>query len=180
MSIKAVASDALVQVRNTVESSYEWLGRAVFWIKDTVISWDVPAHLSAIWNFITQALGQAFGWVATNLTYYGGQAWGMGTKFVSWSLTKTHATREVVVREGSRVLSYSSQQLSNASDMTCAFIATNVGMATCAVTLAVGLFFTANHYIDKENKALTLTAQVATAALLISGGYLFGAPAVLV
>jgi len=174
--IRAAAGGALVQVGSVLEAGRAWAGSTVVWLKDTVVGWDIPSYLFAIWRFIASTLGQTFNWTSKTVTHYGGQAWALGSRVTSWSLNTTNAAREVAVKQGSRALSYSSEQITSASTMTYGFLVTNLGIAATAGPISLAMLFAANHYLAPEQKGLRLALTVSAAAGLVITGFALGAP----
>lgn len=173
--VQSAAGGVLVQIGAMIQAGQAWLGNAVYWLKDTVISWDIPGKLFALGQFIATHLGQALDWLAKNVTILWRSSREFCTRIFSWGTTKTCALRETTVYQGKKALNYSSQQFTSASKMTCSFLVTNPGIATVVGLGSLVTLFYASYYA--ENKNVKLALIVASAGGLILTGVALGAPA---
>jgi len=173
-SIKAAAGGALMQVGAAIQAGRAWLGKTIYWLMDTVISWDIPGKLFALGKFLIIHIGKFIDWSVKNVTTLYRYSRNFFTKVFSWGAVQTNALRETTVIQGKRALSYSSKQMTSASSMTCSFIAANwnLSIAVSSGTLSLATLFYASFYA--ENKALKTALILGSAGGLVLTGVALG------
>lgn len=170
--IRDTAINAFTTIGNGIKETAFWAGRQAVWIKDTVVSWDIPAKIYDIAAFVFSKLQNVAVW-----------GWEVSKTVLGWSVEKTSAFANVVLDGGkaagswtlrtSQVSFKSAQgQLANFSQ----FLWTNPGFALIGGTVAAGAVVIKEMDLAGHSRKVNIALQVGALAAAAFAGYALGCP----